>query len=78
MLYFEKSKISKLSVHQVGNKYNSEPLSISKNEIELNSELEKILLKFYLKSNFKTDEYYTLFHPVNTNLNEIMCNIHQF
>lgn len=71
MVYFEKSKMIKLSIHQIGNKYNNEHLILSKTDVKLGKELEKILLHFYLSSNFKTDEYFKLFHPVKTNLNEV-------
>jgi hypothetical protein len=71
MYYFDNSKIGQhFSIHQIGNKYEGEPLRISKNKIVLAKELESVLTKYFLSA-FKTEEYYQLYHEVRLSLNEV-------
>ena len=71
MHYFENSKInSHLSIHKVGNKLNSEFLSLSKKGIGLTKDLSSILSQYFLSS-FKSEEYYRFHHDVALSLNEV-------
>ena len=74
MYYFDNSKIGQyLSIHKVGNKYESEDLYISKSKIVLAEELESILTKYFLSA-FKSTEYFNFYHDIELSMNEVfMC-----
>ncbi|MDD4968550.1 MAG: nucleoid-associated protein [Paludibacter sp.] len=73
MLYKEYIKIYNLIVHQVGNKLNQDNYFLSKENIELNTDLKQLLTKYFI-SPFKSDEYYILNHEIDLSMNEVyMC-----
>ena len=49
MHYFDQTEITQLSVHRVGNQQRQELLTLSNAPIQLNEELEKLLLMYFLQ-----------------------------
>lgn len=69
MLYTEYIKLNSLAIHIVGNKLNQDPIRFSKSCVNLNSEIEKHLLHYFI-SHFKIEEQYRFSHDTELNLNE--------
>ncbi len=70
MFSFADTKIEKLVLHHVGNKFNEENLVIGKTELNYTEEVEKDLLTYFLSS-FKQNEYFNLHHETDLGLNEV-------
>ncbi|MBV5283888.1 MAG: nucleoid-associated protein [Paludibacter sp.] len=70
MLYKEYIKLSSLIIHQVGNKLNQDNFSLSKKNVELDSDLNQLLTIFFISA-FKSDEYYILSHEIDLSMNEV-------
>lgn len=64
------SNIESLAVHKVGNKAIDEPLFLSKNLLRLDDAVKSILNAYFINP-FKTNEYYSLYHETNLDLNEV-------
>jgi len=63
-------EISTLSVHKVGNKVNQELLKLSNEHLNIDDEIKKILISYFIKP-FKSNEYYNLFHDNDLAMNEV-------
>lgn len=61
----------KITIHQVGNPSQDEPLTISKSAIELEEDLIKDMLSKYFLSHFKDESMYQFQHESDLELNEI-------
>jgi len=73
MINFEKTNLSKLLLHRIGNKGNGEALNISKKEINLtDSNLRDFLIKYFIYP-FKSEEFYKLHHESDIKLNEVFA-----
>src|SRR6478609_8398263 len=59
MIDYTECVLSKVSVHQVGNKTREENLFLSKNELEIVDEALRSLVKQYFLSPFNQPEFYT-------------------
>jgi hypothetical protein len=70
MLITEQIEIQAIAVHNVGNKLNEEGIRFSKSELRTDETINNLLLTYFL-SPFKSEEYYTLFHESDLNLNEV-------
>lgn len=71
MLNFENASLSKIFVHQVGNKGNGELLHLSKQELQIKDGLLGSFLQKYFLSSFKSEEFYNLHHESDILLNEV-------
>ena len=69
MFDFSAATVSKLIVHQVGNKLNEEGLTISSGESPRNTELDELLLNCFLTPTLKRGQQYHLYHESDLNLN---------
>jgi len=63
------AEIRHLSLHQVENKLDGGACLVSKEELRLKDNIKAILSVYFLTS-FKSNEYYSLYHEVDLNLNE--------
>ena len=63
-------EISKISVHQVGNKGNQESIRLSKGLLFLNENIRQILVNYFIKP-FKLNEYFNFFHDSDLAMNEV-------
>jgi hypothetical protein len=72
MISLENSKLTKLIIHQVGNKLTEDGVTLSSEQVELSSqqELGRILTSYFL-SQFKEPVYYNFTHVSSLELNEI-------
>ena len=70
MLYKEYIKISKLSIHKIGNKLCQEGVEFSKQEIGVDSEMSEILKTYFLLP-FKKEETFHFTHISDITLNEV-------
>ena len=64
------SVISKIAIHNVGNKSNDDGISFSKNNTSFDNSLKDILISYFV-SPFKSIEYFNLYHNSDINLNEV-------
>jgi len=64
------SEISKIAIHNVGNKLNDDGISFSKKNTSFDSSLKDILISYFV-SPFKSNEYFNLYHNSDINLNEV-------
>lgn len=62
--------ISKIAIHNVGNKVNDEGLYLSKKVSIFNNKIDNILLSYFI-SPFKSNEFFNLYHDSDLNLNEV-------
>jgi len=69
-------RLSSIALHHIGNKPADEGIRFSKDELEFNESINE-LLKTYFLSPFKSEEYYTLYHDSDLNLNEVFTYITQ-
>lgn len=76
MHYFDHTHILSLVIHQVGNKINNESLVLSQNVVSLSETIQENLIEFFL-SQFKTEEYYQIYHDVALSLNEVFVYVSQ-
>lgn len=70
MFYKEYIKISKLSLHKIGNKLCHEGVEFSKQEVAVDTELSVILKSYFLLS-FKKEETFHFTHISDITLNEV-------
>jgi hypothetical protein len=70
MSNYSVNDISKIAIHNVGNKVNDEGLYLSKKVAVFNSNLKNLLLSYFV-SPFKSSEYFNLYHDSDLNLNEV-------
>ncbi len=70
MLDFSESELSKLAIHQVGNKSNEEGIIISEEEVPINGAIAPLLTTYFTKP-FKPEEFYNFSHETNLNMNEV-------
>ena len=64
------AKIDVVCIHQVGNKIADEGIRFSQRPMELSTELNDILLKYFINS-FQYDELYKCHHDSDIALNEV-------
>lgn len=76
MHYFDHTHILSLAINQVGNKINNEQLVISKKIVTMSEIIEGYLSDYFLLQ-FKTNEYYQLFHETSLSLNEVYVYVSQ-
>lgn len=74
MLYTQEIQFSTLAVHKVGNKHNQEALTLSNEEVEVETELKELLQHYFLTP-FKTEEYFHFVHPTSINYNEVFSYV---
>ncbi|MCG3696610.1 nucleoid-associated protein [Aliarcobacter butzleri] len=68
---FSEAKIKNLIIHEIGNKVRNEKLFLSSQLQDINEDLEKILLNYFLKSFIMNQELLNFYHNSNLNMNEI-------
>lgn len=76
MHYFDHTHILSLAIHQVGNKINNESLVHSHRVVSLYETIQENLIEYFL-SQFKTEEYYQMYHDVALSLNEVFVYVSQ-
>lgn len=76
MILKEYIKLQYLALHKIGNKTNDEGIRLSKDCIKVNSDINNLLLTYFL-SPFKSQEYYNLYHESNINLNAVYSFVSQ-
>ncbi len=69
MLDFSEAILSKLAIHQVGNKSNDEGIIISEQEVDFDDSIAALLTTYFTKP-FKPQEFYNFTHESSLNLNE--------
>ena len=69
MMFFEDSAIKDISIHYVGNKSTDDGVKLSNKCIRLKDSIYSLLQNYFV-TQFKSDEYYTLFHEAEIDLNE--------
>lgn len=70
MLDFSEAILSKLAIHQVGNKSNEEGVIISEGEVPVDGNIAPLLTTYFTKP-FKPEEFYNFFHETSLHLNEV-------
>ena len=70
MLNFSEAELSRLSIHQVGNKSDEEGIIASQEEVKVNGSIASLLTTYFTKP-FKSNEYYNFSHESNLNFNEV-------
>jgi len=66
--------LESIVLHKVGNKLRDEGVSFSKSSIQINENINKLLLHYFLSS-FKSEEYFNFFHNIDINMNEVFVCI---
>lgn len=70
MLDFSEAELSRLAIHQVGNKSNEEGIIISEQEVVINGSIAPLLTTYFTKP-FKAEEFYNFNHETDLKLNEV-------
>jgi len=70
MLDFSEAELSKLAIHQVGNKSNEEGIIHSEQEVVIDGTIASLLTSYFTKP-FKPQEFYNFAHETSLNLNEV-------
>ena len=70
MLDFSEAELSRLAIHQVGNKSNEEGIIHSEQEVVINGGIASLLTTYFTKP-FKPQEFYNFAHETSLNLNEV-------
>lgn len=70
MLDFSETILSRLAIHQVGNRSNQEGIIHSEQEIVINGTIAPLLTTYFTKP-FKPQEFYNFSHETSLNLNEV-------
>lgn len=70
MLDFSEAELSKLAIHQVGNKSNEEGIIHSEQEVVIDGTIASLLTSYFTKP-FKPQEFYNFTHETSLNLNEV-------
>lgn len=68
---FSQAKIKYIIIHEIGNKLRDEKVFFSSNIQEIDEDLEKTLLNYFLKSFISSQETLSFYHNSNLNLNEV-------
>ena len=76
MHYFDHTNIMSIAISQVGNKINNESLLHSNTIVSCSETIKENLIEYFL-SQFKTEEYYQLFHEVSLSINEVFVYVSQ-
>jgi hypothetical protein len=63
-------ELQHLITHHIGNKSRDENYELSVEESIIENETKELLLKYFLSS-VKTDEYFSFFHPIEVEMNDI-------
>jgi hypothetical protein len=74
MLDFSEAVLSKLSIHQVGNKSNEEGIIISEQEVSINGMISVVLTSYFTKP-FKPHEFYNFSHKTDLTFNEVYAYV---
>ncbi len=74
MLDFSEAILSKLAIHQVGNKSNDEGIIISEQEVVVDGSIATLLTTYFTKP-FKPQEFYNFSHESSLNLNEVFTYV---
>ncbi|MDA8930570.1 nucleoid-associated protein, partial [Bacteroidia bacterium] len=72
MLAYSDTKIQDVVLHNVGNSFNEELLTLGNTKLQYSDEVEEDLLTYFLSS-FKENEYYRFHHESHINLNEVFA-----
>lgn len=70
MLKFSDAELSKLSIHQVGNKTNEEGIIVSQEGVAIDGSIAGLLTTYFTKP-FKAHEFYNFTHESDLNFNEV-------
>jgi len=70
MLDFSEAELSRLSIHQVGNKLNEEGIIASQEEVAISENIKTLLTSYFTKP-FKNLEFYNFTHESDLNFNEV-------
>ncbi len=70
MLDFSQAELSRLSIHQVGNKLNEEGIIASQEEVAISDNIASLLTSYFTKP-FKNLEFYNFAHESDLNFNEV-------
>jgi len=70
MLDFSEAELSRLAIHQVGNKSNEEGIIISEQEVVIDGSIAPLLTTYFTKP-FKAEEFYNFNHETDLKLNEV-------
>lgn len=70
MLDFSETILSRLAIHQVGNRSNQEGIIHSEQEVVINGTIAPLLTTYFTKP-FKPQEFYNFSHETSLNLNEV-------
>lgn len=74
MISSESTNIDALAIHKIGNKGADEGIRFSKSPLRPDDTISQLLIAFFF-SQFKTDEYYNLYHETDLHLNEIFSYV---
>jgi hypothetical protein len=78
MVTLEKSNLSKLIIHKVGNKLLEDGVSLSNEQIDLQQQKDlSTILKTYFLSQFKEPVYYNFTHVSSIDLNEVYSIVNE-
>ena len=67
---FINTYIDTISLHYVGNKLTDDGIIISKTQLKITDDLKKLLTHYFV-SNFKSQEYFQLYHETDIKYNEV-------
>jgi hypothetical protein len=62
--------IQGISVHKIGHKTNEEGVLLSKKYMLIDDDMQHILVNYFSQS-FKSDEYFSFYHNIDINMNEV-------
>jgi hypothetical protein len=74
MINFSEAELTRLSIHQVGNKSNEEGIIISEQEVAINGMIADLLTSYFTKP-FKTLEFYHFTHETDLRFNEVYAYV---
>ena len=74
MINFSESELTRLSIHQVGNKSNEEGVIIAEQEVAINAMIAGLLTSYFTKP-FKTREFYHFSHETDLRFNEVYAYV---
>lgn len=70
MIHSEETSIQALALHKVGNKSSGEGLHLSKEVLQTDDTIRKLLLHYFITP-FKEQEYFRFFHDSGLHMNEV-------
>lgn len=68
------SEISRISIHNVGNKLNDDGVRLSKQLTDFDKVMKDLLISYFINP-FKSDEYYNFYHDSDIGLNEVFVYV---